>query len=1026
MQTKKTKQLQSKEAQAVARNAEEFEILSDAIKEINKLLSKAKGVEKKQLQVKIADLEVQKQLTESRKNYAYSKFSVKYGNEMSADDISSAIKNGHDEPTKRTTTTKVIQEFGKTGRLIVDSWAKLEAIDYEKQIADIKATTDILMASIDLLGQKAVMAADLMSKAYTASVDTSITSLIGDVNKGAYAAAANVIDLGAQAKIMGLEQERIDLETLNKTNVATAQKETSFKNIDAQKTQAWTNIISEGGRRAGHMADGASIAGFSLGNAPGAIADAAADVAEGIAAANVAVTQAQGNLYNLQVENTQKVTEAQLKYNQEVAKKWIESASHVEKAWLQFAQKIEGGLLKSEAIANDMGIGMGFSGEQLKRFKQSMFETQVAVSKWGKTMEDMRKMQNSYQEATGRNIQFSSEDFDTSFALDYLAGQDGLSAQLTGAMELFNHSVSDSNEMFGEMYKSVSKIGLDGRKFLKDLTKNLKLAERFNFKGGVKGMMEMAKWAQNTRFNMDSLPEILESISSEGLEGAITKAAGMQVLGGQFAMGADPLAMLWERYNDPMALAQRENDMLRGIGSYDSETGEVSFNMVEQLQLEQFAKYAGQSVEDLMNQQRQRIKGERMGNLLQGKDWDKDEQALITNKAQLKNGEWIITMNNGEDKRVADLNRNDLDFIKPETNEEKLVDHVAHIRSLLDQSEALKTGIQSRLELDGLESAYKEVEQRISQVMNDFNTNYDTYLNEFLSKMHLATESQKTMLDIMAQGNKNIESAQEDILQEGKNIASTLSKVNTLISQSLNEINGKKAPTVSTASSQTSPQTSKAKPNNVNYETLPKKEKLKVDAESGDFASAVQNSHIGRGSIMDGIASGDGQSMSVFASKVTPIRDGSVQLAKSDPKDSAVFAKTGGPFDTLFNGIFDKISLIYDSFSGNPTKIEPKSLPYEFPEISSRESYIDNSTNNKNDAPTNSQSPLRVEPITLNINLNGALGQSKDFMEELSKNPLMIRTLTQLIAENISKSINGGRATQEGLLQTTRFKGMGI
>ena len=105
-------------------------------------------------------------------------------------------------------------------------------------------------------------------------------------------------------------------------------------------------------------------------------------------------------------------------------------------------------------------------------------------------------------------------------------------------------------------------------------------------------------------------------------------------------------------------------------------------------------------------------------------------------------------------------------------------------------------------------------------------------------------------------------------------------------------------------------------------------------------------------------------------------------------------------------------------------KIEPKSLPYEFPKVSANATL--NNNGNKNDAPINNQSPIRIEPITLNINLNGALGQSKDFMEELSRNPLMIRTLTQLIAENISKSINGGRYTYEGITSTARFKGMGI
>lgn len=1056
MSIRKNNQLRSKEAQTIAHTTEELEVLSDALEHIQDLIDSTTGVEKTQLKLKKADLEIQKQLNESRKNYTYSKFSSKYGSSLSAEDIARQY-NGDNAPSS---TSKTAAAISKGINVAVDAYARLETISAEKEFETIAAQADILMADINALGQKSVMAAELISKAYQSAIDSSLSSLIDGINEGAYAAAANVIDLGTQSKLMALEQQRIDLENKNTKDLRIAQKKTALDNLDAQKVQAITNISSEAARLAGHALNDVEVSflgfGGSTGDAPGAIADAAADIAEGAAAAHTALTQMEGKLYTQRFENEKRITEAQLKYNQDVARKWIETAANIEKAWLQFAQKIEGGLLKSEAAANDMGIGMGFSGEQLKRFKQSMFESQVAVSKWGKTLEDVKKMQNSYQETTGRNIQFSADDFDTSFALDYLAGQDGLSAQLTGAMELFNHSVSDSNEMFGEMYKSVSKIGLDGRKFLKDLTKNLKLAERFNFKGGVKGMMEMAKWAQNTRFNMDSLPEILESISSEGLEGAITKAAGMQVLGGQFAMGADPLAMLWERYNDPMALAQREQDMLKGIGSFDSKTGEFSFNMVEQLQLEQFAKYAGQSVEDLMNQQRQRIKGERMGNLLQGKNWDKDGQALITNKAQMKNGEWVVTMDDNTTKRVADLNEEDLNHLKPETNEEKLVDYVYDIRDLLMKSEEVKKNVSSRLELDGLENAYKEVEQRISQVMNDFNTNYDNYLNEFLSKMHLATESHQTMLDIMAQGNTNIESAQEDILQEGKNIASTLAQVNQLLQNSLNQMNGLSINRSSTGpSSNFTPimmKTVGADP--INHVDVKNGGRISggmvinpvLDDKgnpTGRFTQSCAMDNVGRNisypiplpasqndtpndlikrlppkiSVNDGIISNEESPIYTVASRITPIHDGSVQLAQSDPKDTAIFAKTGGPFDTLFNGVFAKITEI--------SNIIPKSLPYEFPEISIKDSFSSNG-NNKNMTATNSQPPLRIEPITLNINLNGALGQSKDFMEELSRNPLMIRTLTQLIAENISKSINGGRAIYDGIISTSRFKGMRI
>lgn len=579
---------------------------------------------------------------------------------------------------------KNIDKFGKLGNVLIDAATKLASISYETEFEKIAARTDLLMFDIDALSQKSIMGADMASKAYMSAVTSSLSSLTDGINEGAYAAASNLIDLSGQKKIFDLEQQRIDLENKNSRNLRTTQRDATFSNLYAQQTQAEVTAGAEIARIGAHAANNVEFMGASLGEAPGAVGDIVAGIAQGTAAATSTMIQEENKLIVQRFENEKKVSEAVLKSNQEVEKRWIDAGTNVEKAWLAFAQKIEGGLLKSEAAANDLGVGLGLSGEQLKTFKRTMFESQVAVSKWGKTLEDIQKVMNAYSDNTGRNIQFSTDDFDTSFALDKLTGQDGLSGQLTSSMEIFNHSVSDSNEMFFEMYKNVSKIGLNGRKYLKDLSKNLKLAERYQFKNGVKGMMDMAKWAQNTRFNMDSLDSILQNFSDNGLEGAITKAAGMQVLGGNFAMGADPLAMMWERYNDPQAFAQRQNDMLKGLGTFDPKTGEVKFNMVEQMQLEQFAKYSGQSVEDMMNQQRQRIKGEQMANTLNnGINWSDNERSLITNKAQLVNGQWMVTMDNGVQKSVSELNQEDLNHLKPEDNDEKLVNYVYDIRDMV-------------------------------------------------------------------------------------------------------------------------------------------------------------------------------------------------------------------------------------------------------------------------------------------------------------------------------------------------------
>ncbi|MBD5319861.1 MAG: hypothetical protein HDS07_03055 [Bacteroides sp.] len=911
------------------------------------------------------------------------------------------------------------------------------------------------MADIDALGQKSLQAAELISKAYTSAINASLSNLIDGINEGAYASAANLIDISAQSKIFALEQKRIDLENATTKALRMAQEKATYANLDAQKSQAQTNIASEAGRLAGHAANDVTVLGESAGDAPGAIADAAANIAEGMAAAHTALTEMEGKFSVQKFENEKKITEAQLRYSQGVEKKWIEAAANVEKAWLQFAQKIEGGLLESEAEANDLGVNIGLSGKQLEKFKHSLFESQVAVSKWGKNLKDMKKLQDTYFENTGRNIQFSENDFDTSFALDKLTGQDGLSTQLTSAMEIFNLSVSDSNEMFYEMYKNVSKIGLNGRKYLKDLTKNLKLVERYHFKNGVKGMMDMAKWAQNTRFNMDSLDGILQTFSDNGLEGAITKAAGMQVLGGNFAMGADPLAMMWERYNDPQAFAQRQQDMLKGIGSFDPTTGNVDFNMTEQIQLEQFAKLNGQSVEDMMNQQRQRIKGERMANTLNnGVNWSDDEKSLITNKAQLVNGEWKVTMDNGVKKSVSQLNQEDLNHLKPENNEEKLVDYVYDIRDMMTKLTGAKQYATARLELDGYDQWYKEEQTRIKNVVTDFNTNYAKYLNEFKDKMSLATKAQQTMLDIMNQGNSNIDSASSEILQEGKNIASTLAQVNTLLQNSLNNMNDLiKGNNNDISTSKAQADTVKpvgADPINPipeNAENVTKgggmityreryTGRMKYQCIADNAGRNVQQNIIPPSlppDINDGTISSDGKPMSISASKITPINDG--EIATTSPQDHAIFAKMGGPFDKLFNGVFNKINAVYNNIHSIQPEQSIKYL-YRISEIVKQSNvqarplpYLEVMTNNSERRKDNQQpndhinhnEAIRIEPITLNINLDGVLGRSKDFMEELTNNPMLLRSLTQLIGEAINKNINGGKSTYNGGVATPRF-----
>jgi hypothetical protein len=107
-------------------------------------------------------------------------------------------------------------------------------------------------------------------------------------------------------------------------------------------------------------------------------------------------------------------------------------------------------------------------------------------------------------------------------------------------------------------------------------------------------------------------------------------------------------------------------------------------------------------------------------------------------------------------------------------------------------------------------------------------------------------------------------------------------------------------------------------------------------------------------------------------------------MAKTDARDTALFAKNGGPFDKLFSGVLSRVNTIYEEV------VDPMS--------------VYGSTSNGNDSPSN---------ISLNINgkleLTGENGQSINIIEELKRNPMFVRQITEMIVLQMNNNTHGGR-----------------
>ena len=83
-----------------------------------------------------------------------------------------------------------------------------------------------------------------------------------------------------------------------------------------------------------------------------------------------------------------------------------------------------------------------------------------------------------------------------------------------------------------------------------------------------------------------------------------------------------------------------------------------------------------------------------------------------------------------------------------------------------------------------------------------------------------------------------------------------------------------------------------------------------------------------------------------------------------------------------------------------------------------------NEINNSKGTANNSK--IQIEPLKIELNgkleLNNSNGQSVDILNEIKNNPILLRTLTQLISESINKTINGGKSTYTGGIVSPRFK----
>ena len=314
--------------------------------------------------------------------------------------------------------------------------------------------------------------------------------------------------------------------------------------------------------------------------------------------------------------------------------------------------------------------------------------------KFNTSMEELIEAQTNYLKGIGRNISIDDSSQESIAAISRISKDaqiDGLG--LASQFENFGVSIEKTGDHLGEMFADASKSGISFQKYSENVTKNIRIAQNYTFKDGLKGLENMAKKATAIKMDMQQVANFAEKVNT--VEGSIETSAKLQVLGGPFASLSNPMEMLNESLNDMEAFQDRQIKLFTQFGRFNKETGEVSISSFDKRRLRAYAEATGQDYSSVMESVQTGAKRAEISKQITASatasKFDKDMKELIMNTASFKDGKAGVSIN-GKFKNIDELTDADKETMQQMSqSESKDIKQIAmDLRSLVQREEGIK------------------------------------------------------------------------------------------------------------------------------------------------------------------------------------------------------------------------------------------------------------------------------------------------------------------------------------------------
>ncbi len=304
---------------------------------------------------------------------------------------------------------------------------------------------------------------------------------------------------------------------------------------------------------------------------------------------------------------------------------------------------------------------MGLLTKQTDSFRNSLDYAGQQTASFGVGIGELAKLQADFSNELGRSVMLGETGL---VSMGQMAQATGLGAEGTAKMaadmEQQGISAERTASFVEQTMNDSTKMGINASKVIKNIQANIKLLNKYNFKGGIKGLAEMAKTVTKLGVGMDFVAGMADKLFD--IEGAVDMSAQLQVMGGAWAKLADPFKLMYMARNDMAGLTEEIGKAAESSVKFNKEGSDFEISAMEMHRLRKIAEQTGIAYDDLATAGKNARKQTETKKQLNF-NVDPEMQEFIANTAKWNNGKATIEVS-GQPKLLKELSKADITVLK--------------------------------------------------------------------------------------------------------------------------------------------------------------------------------------------------------------------------------------------------------------------------------------------------------------------------------------------------------------------------